>query len=86
MTSFARTLTALLLVALAGCPGDPPASDAGIDAAPAAPPPPGQALTTTSGRLTSATYTLDVQVGHGLDQRPAAGATHHLEPSTVIKP
>lgn len=57
--------------------------DAGIDAPP---PPPGQELTTSGGRMTGAVFTLDVQLGHPVEQRAQAGANYHLEASTPIKP
>lgn len=58
--------------------------DASVDARP--PPPPGQELTAGGGRITSTTYTLEVQLGHGLEQRASQGTSFHLESSTVIKP
>ena len=43
-------------------------------------------LTAGGGRLVGATYTFEAQLGHGLDQRPIEGGTHHLKPNTAIKP
>lgn len=57
--------------------------DAGIDAPP---PPPGQELTSSGGRVTGATFTLDVQLGHPVDQRQLDGSAFRLEANTPIKP
>jgi hypothetical protein len=59
------------------------AVDAGIDAAP---PPPGQELTTGGGRVTGPVFTLDVQLGHPIDQGELRGASFRLSPNTPIKP
>ena len=48
--------------------------------------PPGQNITSASGRMTSTTYTLHVEVGHGYGQQRAASATYQLEANTAIKP
>ncbi|MBK9035837.1 MAG: hypothetical protein IPL61_32080 [Myxococcales bacterium] len=64
--------------------------DAGVDAAPDATPQPpptaSRALVTGAGRMTSATYTFEVELGHPVDQRPARGATVTLEGNTAIEP
>lgn len=59
--------------------------DAGVDAGMAMSPP-GQDMTGGSGRLTGATYTLDVQLGHPSSQRPIQGPTRRLEGNAPIKP
>lgn len=74
-----RFLAAIAAVALCACPDDDPRP-------PPAAPPPSHELSAGGGRLTSASYQLDVQLGHGLAQRPSEGATHRLEPHTAIKP
>jgi hypothetical protein len=66
-------------------------TDAGTDIpidAPNDAPPPKEAreLTSGGGRMVGATYTFEVQLGHGLDQRPMQGSAHRLDPNTAIKP
>jgi hypothetical protein len=58
-------------------------ADAAIDAPP---PPPGQELTTSGGRVMGAVFTLDVQLGHPIEQRALQGAASQLESNTPIKP
>lgn len=62
--------------------------DAGIDAGPidAAPSPPGQQLTTGGGRLSSPSFVLDVQVGHGVVQSPVQSASFRIEGNAPVKP
>ena len=80
-------------------PGDGPIPiDAGLDAMPvdggidAAPldagmvRPEGAEVTSGAGRVQGGTMTLDVQIGHPVDQRPAAGGVHQIEGGAVIKP
>jgi hypothetical protein len=82
-------------------PDAPPLPDAAevdaadIDAAPpdAAPPdampdPPvfGQELTSTGGRASSASYVIDVQVGHGTAQTRAQSSSYRIEGNAPIKP
>ncbi len=74
-------------------PGDAPevSIDAGVDAATdasvdAPPPPPGQELTSASGRLTGPTFALDVQLGHPIGQQPIQGPTFRITANTPIKP
>ena len=64
------------------------ATDAAIDAPDAMPAasPPGQELGAAGGRLTGATFTLDVQLGHPVGQQPIQGATLRLEGNAPIKP
>lgn len=59
------------------------AVDAGVDAAAT---PPGQETTTAGARLSSPTYTLDVQVGHPIDQGEARGSTFRVEGNAPVKP
>jgi hypothetical protein len=37
-------------------------------------------------RMSSATYTLDVQIGHAVQQTKAAGPTYQFEPNAAVKP
>ncbi len=66
--------------------------DAGIDAArpdaavDAPPSPPGQETTTSGARVSGPTYTMDVQIGHPIDQGSVQGSTNRLEANTPIKP
>jgi hypothetical protein len=73
----------------ASSPGDSStpddASDA-PDAEPPLPPTPGRELVGAAGRVKSATFTLDVQVGHPISLQPATSSTYRLEASTVLKP
>jgi hypothetical protein len=75
--------------------GGPPGPDArlSVDAgvadagrADAAPPPKGQEVVTGSGRLTSPTFQMEVQVGHPYGQAPAVGATRTMQGAAVVKP
>ena len=54
----------------------------------AAPPPPGQSREIVGGgtRMSSATYTFDIEVGHGLPQVRLQGATYSLEGNAAVKP
>jgi|GEM_PF-3363601 len=71
---------------------DAPALDAGADAGidalvidgPA--PSPGQELTSGGGRLTSTTFTMDVQLGHAVGQHGLDSTTYRLQANTPIKP
>ncbi len=70
---------------------DTPIIDAGIDSAvdasPDAPSPPaGQDLGAAAGRVTGATFTMDVQLGHPIGQQQIQGSTYRLEANTPIKP
>jgi hypothetical protein len=92
----------LLLLALAACsditretPDAPlPTADSSIDAsvsidAPDPPPPPlreAREIVSGGGRLTGTTYTLDVQIGHGVQQNKATGATYTFEGNAAVKP
>jgi hypothetical protein len=87
----------MLLIALVACgkvekipPDGLPIDDAPVDTSP----PPdgsmaftsGQELTSAAGRVTSTTYTMDVQLGHVTSQNAIQSTSYHLEPNTVIKP
>jgi hypothetical protein len=37
-------------------------------------------------RMTGATYTFDIQVGHAVQQGKAAGATYQFETNAAVKP
>ena len=90
-------LTALVLLVAAACGSinrkDP--YDAGVSE-PLPPPPDArpdaaqlhEAREFVSGgaRMSSATYTLDVQVGHAVQQGKASGATYQLQTSPAVKP
>ncbi|MGH9886843.1 MAG: hypothetical protein ACREBE_15035 [bacterium] len=39
-----------------------------------------------STRMAGATYTLDIEVGHGVSQSAIAGATYQLEGNAAVKP
>jgi hypothetical protein len=68
--------------------------DAAVDDAVITPDAPDEVAAPTESRevvsggakLTGATYTFEVQVGHGIDQRPATGATYTLEGNAAVKP
>jgi len=50
------------------------------------PPTPSQEVVGGAGRLTSTTFTLDVQLGHPIGQQPAISATYKAQGNAVIKP
>jgi hypothetical protein len=80
----------------ASLPGDTPspddtssptdASSEGSSEEPPLPPTPGQEIVGGAGRLRSATFTLDVQVGHPVGHQPMTSSKYGLEVSTVMKP
>jgi hypothetical protein len=43
-------------------------------------------FTSGSAHMSSATYTLDVQIGHAVQQTRATGPTYQFEPNAAIKP
>ena len=68
---------------------DAPGDDAGIDAPPDPPPPPppeAREVMNGGGRLTSSSYTLDIQIGHGVQQTKAVGTTYTLEGNAAVTP
>lgn len=68
---------------------DAPLGDGGIDApgdAPLPPPATGQELVTGAGRLTGATFQLDVQIGNFHAQSRATSTTFTLEGNATVKP
>lgn len=75
----------------AGAPNDAAApGDAAIDS-PITPPDAAvlrEAREIVSGgaRMTGATYTLDIQVGHDVPQNPIAGPTYQLEGNAAVTP
>jgi len=97
-----RTVLVLLLMAAAcgnitrkggddgGLPPDDAPLDAAIDAPPDMPPPPppteAREIVNGAGRLTGATFTLEVQVGHGFSQNTASGPTYTIQGNTAVKP
>jgi hypothetical protein len=46
----------------------------------------GRELVGGGAKLTGATYTFEVQVGHGISQIKVMGATHTLEGNAAVKP
>src|SRR5690349_9921173 len=50
------------------------------------PPTPSREVVNGAGRMSGATYTLDVEIGPPISQQPAARATHTIEGNTAIKP
>jgi hypothetical protein len=52
----------------------------------AAPPAPGRELTAGGGRVQGQQYILDVQIGHGVVQRPASGGGVVVEGNSPVKP
>ena len=93
--SFPKLVLAAAL-ALAACKGGGSYTDAAIpdDAQPldanvvfdAAPPAPGREVTSGGGRVQGAQYILDVQIGHGMSQRPAQGSDVIVEGNSPVKP
>jgi hypothetical protein len=90
-------LRSLLLCALllGACKGGGGYTDAGVhDAEPidaigvidAAPPSPGREVTAGGGRVQGQQYILDVQIGHGVVQRPASGGGVVVEGNSPVKP
>lgn len=63
-----------------GGDGGPP------DANPQAAATPAREIVGGAGRVTGATYTLDVEIGHPVSQEPATGATYTIEGNAAIKP
>ena len=59
-----------------------------IDATPVDAPPatPAREIVGGAGRLTGATYMLDVEVGHSFSQNKASGATYTIEGNAAVKP
>lgn len=69
--------------------------DAGIDAiadampdAPPDAPPPSEVHEVVNGgaKISGATYTLEVQIGHPVQQNEISGATYKLEGAAAVKP
>jgi hypothetical protein len=61
--------------------------DAGtIDAQPQPPPTPSREFIGGAGRASSATYTLDVEIGLPIAAQRASGATYTIEANTAVKP
>jgi hypothetical protein len=75
----------VLLALVAGCPDPVPARDAAPDpdAAPAAPAP-AALVVSAGGTVSSATYTLDLQVGEAMLPRPVSAGDTTLAPSSAI--
>jgi hypothetical protein len=60
--------------------------DAMTDATPPLPPSEARELGPGGTRMTGATYTFDVQLGHGTAQVKASGTTYSIEGNTGVKP
>jgi hypothetical protein len=60
--------------------------DAMTDAMMALPPSEAREIGPGGARMSGATYTFDVQLGHGTAQVKAAGTTYSIEGNTGIKP
>jgi hypothetical protein len=88
-------VAAVALALLGACKGGGGFTDASVpdDASPidaigtidAAPPAPGREITSGGGRVQGQQYILDVQVGHGVVQRPARGADVVVEGNSPVK-
>lgn len=39
-----------------------------------------------AAHVSGAAFAADVQIGHGIDQRPAGGADHSIEGNAAVKP
>ena len=70
----------------AGLPDAQPAPDARPNGFDAAPPSPAREILTGGGRVTGPTYTFDVTIGHGFEQKPMKGPITTAEGNTAIKP
>ena len=46
----------------------------------------GREVTTGGGRMTSTSFVVDVQVGHGISQAPTTSASFHVEGNAPVKP
>jgi hypothetical protein len=90
-------LTSLLTVfAVAACgditrPGQGNRDDAAVPDAPPdvpeqPPPTPSRDLVGGAGRLSGATFTLEVEIGHPISQEPARGTTYTIQGNAAIKP
>jgi hypothetical protein len=56
------------------------------DAVPQLPPTPSREFVGGAGRVSGATYTFDVEIGHPIGQQPASGATYTMEGNAAVKP
>jgi hypothetical protein len=56
------------------------------DAAEQPPPTPSRELVGGAARMSSTTYTLDVEIGHAFSQQPAKSATYTIQGNAAIKP
>ncbi len=84
-----------LLVFVLGCGGDtvhhlPDGPPIAIDAAPDAPAPApavfGRETTSAGGHLSSASFVVDVQVGHAIAQTPTASTSFTVQGNAPVKP
>ncbi|MCE9576276.1 MAG: hypothetical protein K8W52_24215 [Deltaproteobacteria bacterium] len=58
--------------------------DAGVPDA--KPPLPAYEVTGGAAHVAGSRFAADVQIGHGIDQRPATGASHTAEGNAAVKP
>ncbi len=90
-------IACLLLCVAAGCGnvsrpfadanGDDQQFDAAdFDAAPQPPPTPSREVVGGAQRMSSGTYTFDVEIGHPVSQQPASGPTYTIEGNAAVKP
>jgi hypothetical protein len=70
----------------AAVPGDAMvAADAGVDAPVAAAPPPGAEVVSAGGTVRSGPMSMDVEIGHFVDQAKVSSGTRTIEGAAVIK-
>ncbi len=74
----------LVLLAACGSVKRQPGEDAGPPGN--SPPVPSSGIISGAGRLTSATFTLDVEIGHLVSQQPATSSTYRIEGNSAIRP
>jgi hypothetical protein len=61
-------------------------ADAGVDAAVADEPPPGAEVVSAAGTVRSGPVSMDVEIGHFVDQTKVSNGTRTVEGAAVIKP
>jgi len=71
----------------AAADGDAGVIDAALDAAPdAAPVRPGREIVSTGGRLRAGAITMDVEIGHPVEQSKATAGSVQLRGAAVVNP
>ena len=89
-----RLIALVLLAAACGNISRQNPHDAGAPPEGGAPPPPPDAavlreareFVTGGARMSGATYTLDVQIGHAIQQSKTSGASFQFNPNAAVKP